>query len=157
MTWNSLQQQQVFEKARHAVLTLLDKFCPSLIQFYMVECEYLLHYPGLCFTSPSTRNIIAIADMPYLEDELTPLLARCRPPLEILRLDLSSTIKAHQVLASIVSVQGFPQLREIDLTGKLKSREGIQSLTMILILTNTKNPRATTKLKTLSLDWTVRA
>lgn len=92
--------------------------CPSLVQFHIVEDSDLYKRPGLCFTDPDTRSVIAITNMPYLVHELEPLLARQRLSIEILRLNLESTIRAGQVWKSIASAQGFPKLREIELEEK---------------------------------------
>lgn len=102
----------------HHILGLVNMHCPSLRQLQLVDEKYACSHPELCFTESNDCSIVTLTEVPYLEEELVPMLSRERLTLDILRLDLSCTINTHRVLASVASIDGFQQLREIDLTEK---------------------------------------
>lgn len=105
-------------KERQDVISLVDRTCPSLLQFHMVKKEYLRQHPDLCFTDTSSRSIVTLTGTQHFEDGLLPMLSRRRSTLETLRLNLRLSTNVSDIWSSIASLQQFQRLREIDFTEK---------------------------------------
>lgn len=80
-----------------------------------LHCTLSIHVPRISFEKQGTRNIADIGDMPLLDDELGPLLAKQRETLEILWLDLDRMKRPQQILKSVGSIGGFTQLYELEI------------------------------------------